>query len=158
MTQHRNLAVALQFHDISAQLLITSDAPIENHFPKPLPGLTIDLRMLLTDAAVVKKTSPSFVEHAVVQSAHLARQSLECVVQLASGEVVVYRLKTDSPNPHKFTESDDDELVPLEHVLTSEDSRFSPYFLLTTGRPVSACAISDIGEYEVSTKTILTSR
>ncbi|KAJ7675329.1 lethal giant larvae like, C-terminal-domain-containing protein [Mycena rosella] len=146
MTQHHNPAAALQFHDISAQLLITSDAtPIENHFPKPLPGLTIDLRALLTDASVVKKTSPSFLERAVVQSAHLARQSLECVVQFVSGEVVVYRLKSDPANPPKFTETSDDELVALEHVLSPDDARFSPYFLLTTGKPVSACAISDIG-------------
>ncbi|KAJ7361454.1 WD40 containing snare-dependent exocytosis protein [Mycena albidolilacea] len=145
MTLHRNLTVAIQFHDISAQLLVTTDAPIENHFPKPLHGLTIDLQALLTDAAVVKKTSPSFLEHAAVETAYLARQSLECAVQLASGEVVVYRLKPESPNPPKFTEVEDDELVSLEHVLTSEDSRFAPYFLLTTGKPVSACAISDVG-------------
>ncbi|KAJ6575407.1 lethal giant larvae like, C-terminal-domain-containing protein [Mycena capillaripes] len=145
ITQHRNLAAAVQFHDISAQLLITSDTPIENPFPKPLPGLTIDLRTLLTDAAVVKRTSPSFLEHAAVHSVYLARQSFECVVQLVSGEVVVYRLRSDSTSPPKFTEADDEELVPLEHVLTSEDSRFVPYFLLTAGRPVSACAISDIG-------------
>ncbi|KAJ6483896.1 WD40 containing snare-dependent exocytosis protein [Mycena vulgaris] len=145
MTQHRNPAAALQFHDISAQLLITSDAPIENHFPKPLPGLTIDLRTLLTDSAVVKKTSPSFLERAIVQSAYIARQSLECAIQFASGEVVVYRLKSGSENLPKFAESPDDEIVLLDHVLSSDDARFSPYFLLTTGKPVSACAISDIG-------------
>lgn len=147
MTQHRNLAAALQFHDISAQLLIVSDAtPIENHFPKPLPSLTIDLRSLLTDAAVVKKTSPSFHEHAVVQTAYLTRQSLECAIQLTSGEVIVYRLKSRPPSPPKFTDTADDELVPLEHVLTPDGSRFSPYFLLSTGKPAAACAISDIGE------------
>ncbi|KAJ7103251.1 WD40 containing snare-dependent exocytosis protein [Mycena belliarum] len=146
MTHHHNAAAALQFHDISAQLLITSDStPIENHFPNPLPGLTIDLRTLLTDAAVVKRTSPSFLAHAIVQSAYLARQSLECAVQFASGELVVYRLKSDPANAPRFTETHDDELVPLEHVLSSDDARFSPYFLLTTGKPVSACAISDIG-------------
>ncbi|KAJ7651666.1 WD40 containing snare-dependent exocytosis protein [Mycena polygramma] len=145
VSQHRNLAAALQFHDISAQLLITSETPIENHFPKALPGLTIDLRTLLTDAAVMKRTSPSFLDTAAVQATYLARQSLECVVQFESGEIVVYRLKTDPVNPPKLNEVEDDELVPLEHVLTSESSRFSPYFLLTTGRAVSACAISDIG-------------
>ncbi|KAJ7492344.1 WD40 containing snare-dependent exocytosis protein [Mycena latifolia] len=146
MTQHHNPAAAIQFHDISAQLLITTDAtPIENHFPTPLPGLTIDLRSLLTDAAVVKKTSPSFLERATVQSGYLARQSLECAIQFVSGEVVVYRLKSSSANPPKFTETSDEELVPLEHVLSSDDARFNPYFLLTTGKPVSAYAISDIG-------------
>ncbi|KAJ7459170.1 WD40 containing snare-dependent exocytosis protein [Mycena galericulata] len=146
MTQHRNLSAALQFHDISAQLLLVSDsAPIQNHFPRPLPSLTIDLRSLLTDAAVVKKTSPSFHEQAVVQTAYFAHQSLECAIQLASGEVVVYRLKSGSTNPPQFKEAVDDELVPLAHVLTPQESRFSPYFLLTTGKPVSACAISDIG-------------
>ncbi|KAJ7109928.1 lethal giant larvae like, C-terminal-domain-containing protein [Mycena epipterygia] len=146
ITQHHNLAVGLQFHDISAQLLITSDTtPVENHFPKPLPGLTIDLRALLTDPAVVKKISPSFLERATVQSAYLARQSLECAIQFVSGEVVVYRLKLSSASPPKLSETTDEELVPLEHVLTSDDARFSPYFLLTTGKPVSACAISNIG-------------
>jgi syntaxin-binding protein 5 len=147
MTWHRNPTAAIQFHDISAQLLITSDAtPIENHFPKPLPRLTIDLRTLLTDSAVVKKTSPSFLERARVEWAYLARQSLECAVQFASGEIVVYRLKSSSASLPKFTEMSDDELVPLEHVLSSDDARFSPYFLLTTGKPVTACAISDVGE------------
>ncbi|KAJ7040330.1 WD40 containing snare-dependent exocytosis protein [Mycena alexandri] len=144
LTRHRNLATAVQFHDISAQLLITSDAPIANHFPKSLPGLTIDLGTLLTDASVIKKTSPT-MNHAVLQSAYLARQSLECVIQLASGEIIVYRLKTGSENPPRSPEVQDDEIVLLDHVFTSEGSRFAPYFLLTTGKPVSACAISDIG-------------
>ncbi|KAJ6503249.1 WD40 containing snare-dependent exocytosis protein [Mycena vitilis] len=146
VSQHRNLAAAIQFHDISAQLLITSETPIENHFPKALPGLTIDLRTLLTDAAVMKRTSPSYLDTAAVQATYLARQSLECVVQFESGEIVVYRLKTDPANPPQSNEVEDDELVPLEHALTSAASRFGPYFLLTTGRTVSACAISDIGK------------
>ncbi|KAF8215929.1 lethal giant larvae like, C-terminal-domain-containing protein, partial [Mycena galopus ATCC 62051] len=125
LTQHRNLTLALQFHDIKS-------------LPKSLPGLTIDLQALLTEAAVVTKTSPSFLEHAAVQTAYLARQSLECAVQLVSGE-------PESPQPHQFKQAEDDELVVLQHVLTPEDSRFAPYFLLTTGNPVSACAISDVG-------------
>ncbi|KAJ6520108.1 WD40 containing snare-dependent exocytosis protein [Mycena sanguinolenta] len=145
MTQHRKLTAAVQFHDMSAQLLVTSGTPIENHFPKPLPGLTIDLQTVLTTPTVVQKTSPSFLEHAVVQTAYLARQSLECAVQLASGEVIVYRLKAETPQSHQFAETEDEELVPLAHVLTPEDSRFAPYFLLTTGKPVSAFAISYIG-------------
>ncbi|KAK7063993.1 WD40 containing snare-dependent exocytosis protein [Favolaschia claudopus] len=145
ITLHRNLTFAIQFHDISAQLLVTNDAPIENDFPKPLPRLTIDLQTLLTDAAVVKKTSPSFFEHAAVQKVHFGQQSLECVVQLASGEVVVYRLKPETPHPQQYTEIVDEEIVLLDNVLASDDSRFAPYFLLTTGKPVSACAISDIG-------------
>ncbi|KAF7337490.1 WD40 containing SNARE-dependent exocytosis protein [Mycena sanguinolenta] len=145
MTQHRKLTAAVQFHDMSAQLLVASGAPIENHFPKPLPGLTIDLQTVLTTSAIVQKTSPSFLEHAIVHTAHLARQSLECAVQLASGEVIVYRLKAEIPQSHQFAETQDEELVPLGHVLTPDDSRFAPYFLLTTGKPVSAFAISDIG-------------
>ncbi|KAJ7170200.1 WD40 containing snare-dependent exocytosis protein [Mycena filopes] len=142
LTLHRNLSHAVQFHDISAQLLITSEDPIANHFPKPLPSLTIDLGTLLTDPSVVRKVPTN---QAVLQSAYLARQSLECVVQLASGEIIVYRLKTGSENPPKSPEAHDDEILSLEHVLTPDDSRFAPYFLLTTGKPVSACAISDIG-------------
>ncbi|KAJ7269438.1 lethal giant larvae like, C-terminal-domain-containing protein [Mycena haematopus] len=156
MTQHRRLTAALQFHDISAQLLVTSDDPIGNHFPKLLPGLTIDLQTVLTASVVGKKTSPSFLERAAVQTAHLARQSLECAVQLVSGEVIVYRLKPESPQPHPFAEADDDELVLLGHVLTSDDSRFAPYFLLTTGKPVSAYAISDIGFLAVAYTEYLT--
>ncbi|KAJ6621080.1 lethal giant larvae like, C-terminal-domain-containing protein [Mycena sp. CBHHK59/15] len=146
MTHHRDLAAALQFHDISAQLLTSAEAsPIGNHFPNPLPSLTINLKSLLTDAAVVKKTSPTFINHAAVQSAHLARQSLECAVVFASGELIVYRLKSDPAGPLQFKETLDEELVLLEHVLSPDGSRFTPYFLLTTGKPVSACAISDIG-------------
>ncbi|KAJ7631237.1 WD40 containing snare-dependent exocytosis protein [Roridomyces roridus] len=145
ITQHRNLASAVQFHDASAQLLIVSDTtPIENHFPQPLPSLTIDLKALLTDAAAVKRTSPSFHQQAEVQSVYLATQALECAVQLASGEVIVFRLKSDE-RPMSHTETVDEELVHLGHIFTPENSRFAPYFLLTTGKPVSACAISDIG-------------
>ncbi|KAF7307215.1 WD40 containing SNARE-dependent exocytosis protein [Mycena indigotica] len=145
ITFHRDPSAAIQFLDLSAQLLVTSDTPIQNHFPKPLPGLTIDLKPALTDASVVRQTSRDFVERAIVQSVHFAPQSLECLVQFVSGELVVYHLKSGSapvPGSHEDVE---DDLVLLDHVLTSEGSRYAPYFLLKGNKPVSARAISDIG-------------
>ncbi|KAJ7293050.1 WD40 containing snare-dependent exocytosis protein [Mycena rebaudengoi] len=155
MSHHRDMAAALQFHDISAQLLIASEK-IENHFPKPLPGLTIDLRPVLTDAAVVKKTSPTFVHRAVIQSAHLARQSLECAIILESGELIVYRPRSGSTGHTLSKEIMDEEIILLEHAVSPNNSTFTPYFLLTTGKPVSACAISDIGFLAVAHADSLT--
>ncbi|CAK5280636.1 unnamed protein product, partial [Mycena citricolor] len=145
MTQHRDLSVAVQFHDLSAQLLVTGDAPLDTHFPKPLPGLTIDLSILLTDPAVVNKSSPDLIDRALVQTARLSRQSLECAVLLASGELFIYRFKSASREPREHFESSDEEIVPLAHVFTAENARFSPYFVLSAGKPVTAFAMSDIG-------------
>ncbi|KAJ7070791.1 WD40 containing snare-dependent exocytosis protein [Mycena amicta] len=156
ITLHRNLSSAVQFLDLSAQLLVSSDTAIQNHFPKPLPGLNIDIKSLLTDASVVKRTSPDFPNLAVVQSTYLAPQSLECVIQFVSGELLVYHLKpapTAQPGP---TETIDEELLLLDHVLTPDYSRYAPFFLLTADKPVSACAISDIGFLAVARADSLT--
>ncbi|KAF7311134.1 WD40 containing SNARE-dependent exocytosis protein [Mycena chlorophos] len=143
ITIHRDHGAAIQFFDMSAQLLVTSDTPIQNHFPRPLSALTIDLKPILTDAVVLQNTSPAFVERTLVQSVGFGAQSLECAVQFASGEVVVYHLKSDAPPPQR--EVVDDEIVLLEHVLTPESSRYAPFFLLKTNAAVSALALSDIG-------------
>ncbi|KAF7303171.1 WD40 containing SNARE-dependent exocytosis protein [Mycena kentingensis (nom. inval.)] len=144
LTIHRNLSAAVQFLDMSAQLLVTTDAPIHHHFPKPLPGLTIDLKTIITDASVVERTTHEFIEHAQVQSAYIAPHSLECVIQFFSGHLVIYRLKTGASHP-AAAEPVDEEIALLDHVLSSDASRYAPYFLLTANKPVTAYSLSDIG-------------
>lgn len=78
---------------------------------------------------------------------HLATEALECAVVLRGGEVALYKLlSADTPIGALIT-LEDAELIPLKHVPVEPGNRFRPQFMITTGRgPVSAFAISDVGE------------
>lgn len=140
VTHHRDRTV--QFQDYSAQLLASNRPnPLQHHFPNPLAHLTIDLNSILIPS-ICKTTAPNVG----VKSVYFASESLECAIVLENGDVAVYRFKPEPDNPKPYKEASDAELLILEHVISPIDLKFSPYFLLTSGKgPVSACAISDIG-------------
>lgn len=136
----------MQFHDISAQLLINlRPIPIEKDFPNPLPELIIELGPVLIDPAVSKNASPTFLTQTRIESVQLASESLECSVAFRSGELVVFRLQTAVTS---YKEVSDKELVSLQHIEPAPGRRFRPYFLLTSGKgPLTASAISDAGKF-----------
>ncbi|KII94277.1 hypothetical protein PLICRDRAFT_36534 [Plicaturopsis crispa FD-325 SS-3] len=143
VTHHRDLSI--HFQDLSAQILVNSEnSPVQFDFPRHLPGLTIDVSPLLTEAAIVKRTSPRFCDDARTEFIRLATDSLEIVTGFKSGELLVYRLRaTEVP---RYREAADPELIILEHVPQDQHKRYHPYFMFAAGRgAISACEISDIG-------------
>lgn len=146
VTQHRDLTI--KFQGLDANLLISADTPIKSNFPRPLPDLTIDVMSLLGDPAVSKRFTPEYLATAQVDRVQLASESLECVVTLASGEVIVYKLKSSfGDDSSHFWETSDTELVCLQHLPSLAGPRYYPALMLDTGRGrVSAVAMSDIGK------------
>jgi syntaxin-binding protein 5 len=148
ITHHFNLTV--QFSDMSAQLLLgLRPTPIQNHFPNPLVDLNIDLKPLLVDPSVSKRTSATFFEQARIDFVRFATESLETAVVFKTGEVVVYRM-SGPKDPALFREAADEELVILEHVPKPRNRRFSSYFMLLPRRgPAESCVLSDIGKFAI---------
>lgn len=168
ITHHPDFVV--RFQDFSSQLLLSSpEAPLSSAFPSELPALTIELASLLADPSLhftpshsIRRSSPipshpssrtpsvssiNPEESPRIHSVHLASESLECVIVLRTGAVVLYRL--DMPNeatsfPRK--ELPDNELVSLEHTDVRAGLRYHPFLgVKPTHGQVSACAISDVG-------------
>jgi hypothetical protein len=129
---HRDLTV--RFHDASPQLLISSStSPLQKNYPCAIHDLTIDLSCLPLS------TAP---EVATVQ---LASESLECVVLLKSGDLVVYQLNTTQVTPPIEIEGNK-EFVLLGNITLQPGMRYHPFLMLPRGNiSLTCCALSDIG-------------
>lgn len=129
---HRDLTV--RFHDASPQLLISSStSPLQKNYPCAIHDLTIDLSCLPLS------TAP---EVATVQ---LASESLECVVLLKSGDLVVYQLNTTQVTPPIEIEGNK-EFVLLGNIALQPGMRYHPFLMLPRGNiSLTCCALSDIG-------------
>ena len=89
-----------------------------------------------------------------VQSIHLAPESLECVVVVNNGTVILSRLDADGATATSPSELDDEELVSLTHVPVPSKMRYRPYLgVRTAWGTVSACAMSDVGESSTRSDT-----
>lgn len=128
---------------MSAQLLIPTDTTrLDQDFPKPLPGLTIQVDDLLDDSSIVEILEPH-IDTLNIQSLHVAPEALECAIVLTSGDIFVYHLSTGL-SPPKVTA--DTEIILLDHIPSTPGRRLVPYFMLTPSRgPIATCAISDTG-------------
>jgi syntaxin-binding protein 5 len=143
---HRDLTV--KFLSANAQLLISSkpDQPIQDYFPQPMPGLTIDIKSLFSDPSVCSRVPPTVVQHARIESVYLAGESLECAVILDCGHIVIYRLDSSADKKPSLSPPTDKELVIPEQITHLPKRVFHPFFILSSGRgPVTAFANSDIG-------------
>ncbi|KAL0951628.1 hypothetical protein HGRIS_008309 [Hohenbuehelia grisea] len=143
ITYQRDLTV--KFDDISAQLLIGSEeTPLSADFPDALPHLTIDLGPVVLDPAVTAKLSTAGNHR--IESVQLAPESLECIVGLQSGELLIYRPKAESHQLALFRQAADEDVVILSHVPTPEHVKYHPYLMLAPRKgPFTAYAICDIG-------------
>ena len=141
MTYNRDLSV--QFLDMSAQLLIpTNAAPLNQDFPKPLPGLTIQIDELLDESSIVEILKPH-INTLAIQSVHVAPEALECAVALTSGDIVVYH-PSKGVSPTKVI--GDTEIILLDDIRSTPGRRLKPYFILCSSRgSIATCAISDTG-------------
>ncbi|KAG0700674.1 WD40 containing snare-dependent exocytosis protein [Suillus ampliporus] len=133
ITCHRDFTV--RFHDVSPQLLISSStSPLQKNYPCPIHDLTIDLSCVLQLS--------SAPEVATVQ---VAPESLECVVLLKSGDLLVYRLNIVQANPPTETDGNK-ELELLGNVDLRPGTRYHPFVMLPRGNvSPTCCALSDIG-------------
>ncbi|KAF5368577.1 hypothetical protein D9758_002181 [Tetrapyrgos nigripes] len=139
ITSHLNRSV--QMWDVSPQLLLSArPTPVQYRFPHPLPQLRIDLEPILTDAIVMKRLSKS---DSNVQSLEFAPDSLDCVIILTTGEILVESLKSSTGEQHlNYLEVEDEELISLQHLPSIPSSRYFPVLLLSPhkGR-VTACGL-----------------
>ncbi|KAF9270713.1 hypothetical protein L218DRAFT_1013731 [Marasmius fiardii PR-910] len=145
-TTHSNLT--MQMWDISSSLLTNARPnPLDYEFPNPLPRLTMDLKLVLTDARVAPALSRS--DRRMIDIVDFTSELLECAISLSTGEVILYRMRSnynEGPN-----DSPDPELTSLEHLSCLPGFKFRPCLLVNAkkGR-VSAVSLADVGLLAIS--------
>jgi syntaxin-binding protein 5 len=150
MVVTKNADLTIRFLDISVQLLIPKPPyPFTSAFPRTLPLLSIDVLALAGLPEIAAHISSGFGEKARVIDLQLAVESLEVGLVLSGGEVLVYRMADRQGVTARRLP--DERLVSLEHVPVADGLRFKPYFLITAESPVTAIAISDVGEHSSRT-------
>lgn len=146
----RNADLTIRFLDVSVQLLIPKPpSPFTSAFPHTLPLLSIDVLALSGFPEIAAHLSPGYGEKMRIIDVQLAVESLEVGLVLSGGEVLVYRMADDQGVTAR--QLPDKRLVSLEHVPVADGLRFKPYFLITAESPVTAFAISDVGEHSSRT-------
>jgi syntaxin-binding protein 5 len=172
-TYHADATV--RFWDVSPHLLLLP-TPLRFEYPGPLPHLTISIPEYLKGLDVAHlplaklwETDKSAVR---IKSVHLAREALECVITMVTGEVVVTKFGESKKNAHDDTEELDDspvdsyfptnpasgmpsaskqewieEVTEIGHLAKWKHDGFKPVAIFTLKRGEAiACAVSDIGE------------
>jgi syntaxin-binding protein 5 len=130
--------------DVSPQLLLSARPnPIQHHFPHLLPHLCIDLGYIFADTSVMKKMIKNDTN---IQSLEIAPDSLDCVIILTTGDIIVESLKSSTEWLPSYLEVADEELISLRNLPSNSTSKYFPVLLLAPqkGR-VSACALADLG-------------
>ena len=146
----KNADLTIRFLDISVQLLIPKPPyPFTSEFPHALPPLSIDVLALVSLPEIAAHLSSGFGEKARIIDVQLAVESLEVGLVLSGGEVLVYRMADRQGVTAR--QLPDKRLVSLEHVPVADGLRFKPHFLITAESPVTAFAISDVGEHSSRT-------
>lgn len=146
MVVTKNADLTIRFLDISVQLLIPkSPDPFTSAFPRALPLLSIDVLALAGLPEIAAHLSSDLDEKARIIDVQLAVESLEVGLVLSGGEVLVYRMADRQGVTAR--QLPDKRLVSLEHVPVADGLRFRPHFLITAESPVTAFAISDVGEH-----------
>jgi syntaxin-binding protein 5 len=172
-TYHADATV--RFWDVSPHLLLLP-TPLRFEYPGPLPHLTISIPEYLKGLDVAHlplaklwETDKSAVR---IKSVHLAREALECVITMVTGEVIVTKFGESKKSAHDETEELDDspvdsyfptnpasgmpsaskhewveEVTEIGHLAKWKHDGFKPVAIFTLKRGEAiACAVSDIGE------------
>ena len=173
ITHHPDATI--RFWDISPHLLLLP-TPLRFEYPAALPHLTISLGEWLRlpelyhlPLAKVWETNPEKVR---IKSVHLARESLECVITLVTGEIIVTKFgeakksRTNGDDVEELNGEGDDgyfpkviaagpqerhawveEVTEIGHLARWSEDGFKPVAIFTVkrGEPI-CCAVSDIGE------------
>lgn len=110
ITSHPDASI--RFWDVSPHLLILP-TPLRFEYPSALPHLTVSLGSFLTHPDLshlpLARLWASDRSQVIIKSVHLAREALECVVTMTTGEIIV--LKFGSAK--KGGERDEDDVEEL---------------------------------------------
>ncbi|KAH9486242.1 hypothetical protein JR316_0000306 [Psilocybe cubensis] len=149
-----NKDLSIRFFDFSTQLLIPSAASdhLENDWPEPIPGLTIQLYEILEDPGIAQifgNALPSLS----IQSVLIASEALELAILMKSGEVIVYNSSSHRSMVRSLNQTTDPQIVMLDHLCPRPGCRLAPYFMFVPRKgPVEACALADTGFLAMSYK------
>jgi hypothetical protein len=173
VTHHADATV--RFWDVSPHLLLLP-TPLRFEYPGPLPHLTISIPEYLKNLDVAHLPLAKLWEMdkpAVrIKSVHLAREALECVMTMVTGEVIVTKFGeakrgaqdeteelNDSPVESYFPVPKADipsapkqewieEVTEIGHLAKWKHDGFKPVAIFTLKRGEAvACAVSDIGRW-----------
>ncbi|KDQ15640.1 hypothetical protein BOTBODRAFT_283778 [Botryobasidium botryosum FD-172 SS1] len=149
VTHHEDMTI--RFHDMSPHLLLSS--PMRFEYPQPLSHLTINLALLFANQIL-----PSTIANGAprVRSATVSQESLEVVVVLETGAVVVFGFFEEETSRGSGRKSMEDgaeatsqgnqELIGLIHSSRRTHDGFYPVCLLNPERgEVISIATSEIG-------------
>lgn len=162
--------VLFRFWDISPQILALP-SPLRFEYPSPLPHLTISVTNLIRHPSLrdlplsqLYNSKPDLVRVTGVQ---LSRTSLECLIQMSTGEVIVYKFaagakakaaeEDDANSPEDYfgkqPEQDSaeygtfDEITKISHLGSTTTDGFKPVLILTAQQgAVLKSAMTDVGK------------
>jgi hypothetical protein len=136
--------MTVKIQDMDPQLLVGSpEEPLASSFPRLASDLIIDLLEVLADSAVAAHFPPSMLQGVDIASVQLSSQTLDVVVALTTGEVILYQLDSSAGD---YWDSQDGEIVCVQHVSGHPERRFHPSLMLKSLHgAVTSFAISDIG-------------
>lgn len=123
ITSHPDATI--RFWDISPHLLLLP-TPLRFEYPGPLPHLTISLGTYLSHPDLSHLPLAKLWEHdrskVIIKSVNLAREALECMVTMVSGEIIVFKF---APAKGKHPSGDDVEELDGEDG-SPRDGYFPP--------------------------------
>ncbi|ORY35002.1 lethal giant larvae like, C-terminal-domain-containing protein [Naematelia encephala] len=124
LTFHPDATV--RFWDISPHLLLVP-TPLRFEYPSPLPHLTISLGEYLKHPDIahlpLAKQWEADRSKVRIKSVHLAREALECVITMISGEVIVTKFAEGKPGGR------DDDVEELEEGAYDPKNEYFPQVL-----------------------------
>ena len=159
ITHHSDQTV--RFYDISSHLLL-STSPLKAEYPQIIPQLFIDVKVIinLLEEQLGDRKSPQIGY--TIKDVLFAKNALECVVVLDSGDVIWYKFKEAGSPSHVYFAQDENmgpEILSLDHLVTAEQRRRSCFhpiclvrrseasFGISPAAKVTAVAFSDVGKY-----------
>jgi syntaxin-binding protein 5 len=151
VSHHYDLTV--WFSDMSPQLL-TSSSPLRFEYPQPLPHLTIDIGSILREPTLGSIFSRA-LGVITIQSLHLAADSLECLIVLNVGVVLVFCFVEEGGKrgPGIFgdisldLDGPQNIVVPLSDLGQGLHDAFQPVCLIDARRGrITRLATSDVGK------------
>lgn len=131
--------------DLDPQLLLEqAEGVLTSSYPHHAKELQIDVLDLLGSPAVADHIPSATLASIRVASVQLSSQTLDAVVALDAGQVIVYKLDGGSG---MYRQSDEQDVICLEHISAQEGRRFYPLLMIAGHHgSVTSMTISDIGK------------
>ncbi|PFH52244.1 hypothetical protein AMATHDRAFT_140320 [Amanita thiersii Skay4041] len=142
----------VQFYDVSAPLLASSTETLEYDFPRHLPDLTIDVSVVLADAHMAGLIPANLVCASAIRAVEFMPQSLECLVELQSGSLILFRPRQAvKSNVFSAKVCLEEGLLSLGHIHTCLGKQLTPYLMILPEEgQIEATSVTDIGVLAIS--------